>query len=136
MRCRCLVPVLSPLSSILLLTLALGSRSVLHAAPNFLVIMLDDLDVRLNSSSRGYLPNTYKFIADQGITFNNMVGGGGEPGPGQWLGFNDSWWWTLGRVYRCGAFEWCALSVEEKWGCLSFWRRRAVMQMTVSSAAI
>ena len=62
---------------LLMLILASGSSDAAGRTarpPNILLILLDDLDLQLNSSSRGYLPNTYKYIADQGITFNNMVG--------------------------------------------------------------
>ena len=52
------------------------------AAPNvahspFSQILLDDMDVLLNSSHRAFLPRTWQLVADAGTVFNNMVVGCG-----------------------------------------------------------
>ena len=41
--------------------------------PNFLLILLDDLDVMLKSSDRTYLPRTWNMVADEGTVFENMA---------------------------------------------------------------
>lgn len=52
------------LALILCTTLSLGSR------PNFLVIVVDDADVELNSTSSTVMPNLSRWLSTGGLTFN------------------------------------------------------------------
>lgn len=41
--------------------------------PNFVLVLTDDLDVMMGSSSRTYLPKTWGRVADAGTVFNNVA---------------------------------------------------------------
>ncbi|GAX84170.1 hypothetical protein CEUSTIGMA_g11593.t1 [Chlamydomonas eustigma] len=56
-------------------TLKTVKSSTLHVPqlPNFVLILTDDLDKQMSSSTREYLPNTWQYIADAGTVFQNMA---------------------------------------------------------------
>lgn len=41
--------------------------------PNILLVLLDDLDVFMNSSHRAWMPNLWSNVADQGAVYRNMA---------------------------------------------------------------
>ena len=50
-----------------------GSSTPSPKKPNFVVILLDDLDVFMNSTHRAWMPSLWSNVADQGAVFRNMA---------------------------------------------------------------